>query len=90
MKPRLIIVFLLLVLTPLALLAWLGVKEAEDEQRRVGERFQEVFAGQLADIETQIGQAVGEAERALQAASEQAAGDAEALRSLVRRERLEF
>lgn len=88
MKPRLIAIFLLLVLAPLALLAWLGVQAGTEEQRRVDERFQAVFSGQLADFEEQIGKVVGAAERSLYAATERAVGDAAEMRALVRRERL--
>ena len=88
MRPRLVIVFLLLVLTPLALLAWLGVKSAKDERRQVSERFRQVFDGQLADIETLIGKSIGELERQLYATSDIRILTAENIREIIRRERL--
>ncbi len=78
----------MLVIAPLALLAWVGVRAAKDEQRRVGERFREVFEGQLADVESLIGKAVGEVERELYSLSSDLGGGTEELRDLVRRNRL--
>jgi signal transduction histidine kinase len=91
MKPRLAFIFLLLVLAPLVLLAWLGMRAGEDERRRVEDRFREVFAGQLADVQSQIRRVVGEAERDLAATCDAAAGyanDPAKLRAAVRRGRL--
>ncbi len=84
MKPHLAIIFALLVVTPLALLAWLGVREGEAEARRVEDRFREVFAGHLADIESGIGRTVGDVERELYAVTERAGGSAEDMRAIVR------
>ncbi|HIG83272.1 MAG TPA: HAMP domain-containing histidine kinase [Verrucomicrobia bacterium] len=88
MRPRLVIIFMLLVLTPLGLLAWLGVKSAKDERHHVAERFRQVFDGQLADIEQIIGKKVGELERQLHATSDIRIPTAENIRSIIRRERL--
>ena len=88
MRPRLVIVFMLLVLTPLGLLAWLGVKSAKDERRHVAERFRQVFDGQLADIEQIIGKKVGELERQLHATSDIGILTAENIRAIIRKERL--
>lgn len=88
MRPRLVIIFMLLVLTPLGLLTWLGVKSAKNERHHVAERFRQVFDGQLADIEQIIGKKVGELERQLHATSDIRIPTAENIRSIIRRERL--
>lgn len=88
MKPRLVIIFLLIVITPLVLLAWVGVRAAKDEQRLVSERFRVVFEGQLADVETLIGKTVGEVERSLYSVSGKRVDGTDGLRDLVRGNRL--
>ncbi|MDB4738007.1 HAMP domain-containing histidine kinase, partial [Verrucomicrobiales bacterium] len=88
MRPRLVIVFILLVLTPLGLLAWLGVKSFTDERHYVSQKFQQVFEGQLADIEQIIGKTVGEFERKLHTISEIRNPTPEKIRSIIRKERL--
>lgn len=49
MKPRLVAIFLLIVLLPLGLLAWLGSELARDEQQRVEMKFRELLTAQLSD-----------------------------------------
>ena len=54
MKPKLIIIYLLIVVVPLALLGGLGVRMARDEQKMMQQRFREVLTDQLHDIDTTI------------------------------------
>ena len=49
MKPRLLIIFLLLVLAPLSLLGWLGVRLAMDEQVLADQRVRELLERSLAE-----------------------------------------
>lgn len=54
MKPRLILVLLLIVLTPLAIVGWLGAKITADEQSVVDFQFQELMRGQLRAVDAAI------------------------------------
>jgi signal transduction histidine kinase len=54
MRPRLAIIYLLLVLMPLGLLAWLGTKLAREEKARVRDSLQQVMQQRLADIDGTI------------------------------------
>jgi len=48
-KPRLIAIYLLIVLLPLGLLAWLGAELAREDQQRVAMKFRDLLTSQLAD-----------------------------------------
>ena len=50
MKPSLAIILSVIVLAPLGLLTWLGLRLAHDEQQRVEERFRAVFDSRPVDI----------------------------------------
>ena len=63
MKPKLAAVFLLLVLAPLGLLAWLGARVVRDEQTDVREKFQALLAAALQDTGRQVARLVEERER---------------------------
>ncbi len=88
MKPKLIIVLLLIVLVPLGLIAWLGVKTARAEQERVQQRMQKVLVARLSDLREGVGHLMAGRERDLQRLTDLPAIDAEAIREIVRRQRL--
>ena len=50
MKASLAIILAVIVLAPLGLLIWLGLRLAHDEEIRVEERFRGVFESRLADV----------------------------------------
>ncbi len=63
MKPRLIAIFLLLVLSPLALLTWFGWRAAADEQVRVRSTISQAYANQLTSLRSLIHEVISERER---------------------------
>lgn len=54
MKPRLLIVFSLIVIVPLAVLGWLGAKLVRDEQAVVEHRFSSLMENQLHGVDGEI------------------------------------
>lgn len=58
MKPKLTAVLLLIVLTPLAIVGWLGAKLVQDEQAMVRQRVEELTVGQLRAIDAAIATAL--------------------------------
>ncbi len=85
MRPRLIAIFLVLVLTPIGLLAWLGVRLAHDEQQAVRARVQDLLQTGLRDTRSSIVKVLAERERELLRLTDLPALEAEAIRELVRR-----
>jgi signal transduction histidine kinase len=83
-KPRLIIIYLLIVVVPLALLGGLGVRMARDEQTMMRQRFQELLTDQLRDTAATIDRVVAERKRELQRALELPDTETGRLRELVR------
>lgn len=63
MKPRLIVIFALIVLAPLAVLGWLGFRVALNERDAVQSRMREVLLGRLRDIDADIRALMEERER---------------------------
>ena len=90
MKLKLIIVFLLLILIPLGLIAWLGVKTARQEQDRVQQRIQQVLIARLADLRERVSRLMEKQERDFQRLADQATGivDVEPIRDLIRDNRM--
>lgn len=91
MKPKLIIILLLLVLVPLGLIAWLGVKMARQEQQQVQQRIQQVLTARLADLRESVGRLVEKEGREFQRLTDLATAEpvvAETIRDLVRGNRL--
>ncbi|MCG3148024.1 MAG: Sensor histidine kinase RcsC [Verrucomicrobiae bacterium] len=84
MKPKLLIIYLLLVLVPLALLAGLGVRMAHDEQTMMRQRFREILTDQLREIDATIAGLVAARERDLQQTLELPDFDPSRLRELIR------
>lgn len=88
MKPRLIAIYLLIVLLPLGLLAWLGSELAREEQQRVAMKFRDLLTAQLSDRNQTFINGVAEREREFQSLCERAAVlPPDDLRRLVRTER---
>ena len=87
MKPKLAVVYLLIVLLPLGLLAGLGLRVARYERDEVRRKFHGLLLDQLNDIERTAGEFVEERERALRGllGGVSASNDASGLREAVRR-----
>ncbi len=80
MKPRLAIVFLIIVLAPLALVGWLGARFARSEQEMIAHRFEQIAADRLREIDGDIARVLAERGRALASAIQDAGNDPGALR----------
>lgn len=63
MKPKLIAIYLLIVLLPLGLLAWLGSELARDERQRVQRRFLELLHARLDDRNQTMAGTIADRER---------------------------
>ena len=83
-KPRLAIAFALIVLIPVALLSWLGVRLVAAERRNVEQRFHELYRQKLADIDQSIHRLVREREAELLQLTEVRDADADTLRARTR------
>jgi len=64
-KKRMVIAVVLMVVVPLAALAWLGAWVARRMTERVVRRFDELLASRLADVDADIGQFIERRERQL-------------------------
>ena len=83
MKPKLIILLLLIVLVPLGLLAWLSHRVARDERERVRHELRELLLGKLRDVDATISGLLEERERQFLRLTELDAFDAPCLRRIV-------
>jgi signal transduction histidine kinase len=83
-KPKLVIVLLFIVLLPLGLMAWLGLRVAGSERAAVEESFRQLRRDQLAGLEAGIQKVAGERERRLLALAESLDPAPGALREAVR------
>ena len=86
MKPRLIVLFLLMVCLPLGLLGTLGVRVARHEQENTRRRFQEILLKDLSGIDQTIAQLMQKRERYLLAQTELTTLTKQGLRDLTRRD----
>ena len=77
-----------MVLVPLGLIAWLGVKTARQEQERAQQRMQKVLIARLADLRESVGRLMEKDERELQRLADLATGEVETIRDLIRGTRL--
>ena len=66
MKPKLIIILAILVLAPVALLAWVSLRAVRGEQAMLRRKFEQLHTRKLQDIDERIAQLVQERGRALQ------------------------
>lgn len=62
-RPRQIAIFLCIVLVPLAIAAWLGLKVARDEQQVGRHQFQSLLEGRLRDVDSTIARLIQDIER---------------------------
>jgi signal transduction histidine kinase len=62
-KPKLVTILLLIVLLPLGLMAWLGLRVAGSERAAVEESFRQLHRDKLAEVEAGILKVVGQRER---------------------------
>jgi signal transduction histidine kinase len=85
LRPRLLLIHLVLVLVPLGLLIWLGLRLDRDERTAVAAQLERLAAGRLADKRRTIERVVTDLERRLVRRTEDRAGDAADLRRLARR-----
>lgn len=84
MKFKLLIVFLILVLGPLAVVVWLGVRLAGHEKRVLREEFVNVLQGQLGQIDDQVAEFLDGRRRELLELTEATNLDDDSLRELGR------
>ncbi len=84
MRPRLIAVFCVLVLAPIGLLAWMGVRLAHDERRAVRAGVRDVLQAGLRDTRSSIVKVLQEREREITRLVDPPALDAGSIRKLVR------
>ena len=84
MKPKLAIVLIFIVLLPLGLMAWLGLRVAGSERAAVEESFRQLHLDKLADLETGIQKVAGERERKLLALTDSLTPEPGAVREAVR------
>ncbi len=84
MKPKLVIIFLLIVLLPLGLTMWLGLRVARYEQEAVRDRFSELLLQELFDVDRTIAQFMQQRESDLLGLTDVESPDAESLRNVTR------
>ncbi len=85
MNRRLIAVFLAIVLVPLAIVGWLGMRLAGQQAERADERLAEVMRANLRGFDAEIGALLDERRRAVRSALDGIPIDAETLRAETRR-----
>ena len=85
MKLKLLIIFVIVVITPLVILGWLGAKVARDERDMVRLRFRELLDERLRDVDTDILSVVQRRERELMAERNLSMRTPDTLRTLARR-----
>lgn len=65
MRPRLAATFLLIVFLPLVILAWFGVRLAEQEREDMRQQFQGLLLARLGEVDTSIARVMGARENEL-------------------------
>ena len=65
MKPKLTIVLVLIVITPLAIVGWLGARIVQDEQVVLEHQLRELMLGQLRAVDTVLGRSLERYEQAV-------------------------
>ncbi|MBI5529675.1 MAG: HAMP domain-containing histidine kinase [Deltaproteobacteria bacterium] len=84
MKPRLAIVLVLIVLAPLAVIGYLGLRAARGEQAAIESAFRQLLAGRLADVDAVIQGVLSGRSRELAALAGSTPAAPGALRALVK------
>ncbi|HVR74819.1 MAG TPA: HAMP domain-containing sensor histidine kinase [Planctomycetota bacterium] len=85
MRPRLIVILSILVLTPLALLLWIAVRAVREEREAVERGIQTLHDDRLREPSSRMAELIERRERELQRACDTLALDTESLRDWVRR-----
>lgn len=88
MAKKQIVLFLLIVCLPLAMLAWLGARIVRDEQRMVRQRFDDLVAGKLRDVDRTVASFFDDRGRELLSLTELPGFDPDTLREVARGEPL--
>ena len=65
MKPKLTILLMLIVITPLAIAGWLGARLVRDEQAVVEHQIRELILGRLRAVESELTRALGRYEQSV-------------------------
>ena len=86
MKRRSLILMILIVLLPIALLTWFGLRIARDEQSMMQQRFRSVMQQRLDDVNRVVAERFSETERRLNQITSLDDFDVDHLREVVRRE----
>ena len=81
MKPKLVIVLLFIVLVPLGLMAWLGLRVAGSERAAVEESFRQLHRNKLAEVDATILKVTGQREREMLALADSLSPEPGALRA---------
>ncbi len=84
MKPKLLAIFALIVVAPLALLVWIGVRGAREQRGLVQKRFDQLLMSRIADAKSRIDDLLSRRETELLRATESAGLTTADLRALVR------
>ncbi len=63
MKPKLLITFLIIVILPIAILAWFGIRITSNERTIVKQQIDDLLLSKLIDYEHNITQLLEERER---------------------------
>jgi signal transduction histidine kinase len=83
LRPKLIAILLLLVLLPLALLAWMGLRVARNEREVVQHQFQKLLASRLGDIDGTVARFIEKKTNELLRLTATPDIDAESMRDLI-------
>ena len=86
MQRRSLILMILIVLLPIALLTWFGLRIARDEQSLIQQRFRSVMGQRLDDVNRVVAERFSETERRLNEITSLDDFDVSTLREVVRRE----
>ena len=84
MRIRPLILLILIVSLPIAGLTWLGLRVAHDDEAALQQRFEEVFAVQLRDIDGTISRHFTKLATELRATAHQVGNDVDETRRLIR------
>ncbi|MBI4607061.1 MAG: HAMP domain-containing histidine kinase [Planctomycetes bacterium] len=84
MRPRLAAILTIIVLTPLALIAWIGARGVLDAREAVSRRHRQLLVSRLEDASSRLAELLSLREREILRGAEGLALEAEALRSWLR------
>ncbi len=84
MRPRLAAILTIIILTPLALIAWIGARGVLDAREAVSKGHRQILASRLEEASLRLTELLSRREREIQRGAEGLALDAEGLRSWLR------